>query len=208
MRTNKNLLAVLAGVLLLQACGSNTTRNVDTSSNSNNSTTGGGTTGTQTGNVYNLPAAQEQEIQMSGDGGPTAAGTITVSTSRTLRIKITPEAAPHLTVAPYTNWVFPYGCLKVTVRVNGTQQTTKVLKVGGVQQAQNSACKDAPESQILDFTNAATGSGTVSITFASPQYDNCRGSWPLYYGCALSAVWMNHMVAFNVATQVDGTWLE
>jgi hypothetical protein len=196
-------------VTMLSACGSNSTRDrtlgqaglTDSGSTSNSGTN------PVTNNVYNLPLAPERVVEISGQGGMTPAFRFTAQTSRTLKVKVAALPAPHLTVPGYTNWVFPYGCVRMRVTVNGTTQATQVLRVADVPQGTNSPCANAPTSQVLDFSDAMTGDGPVDVIVSSPDYDNCRSYNPMSYGCQMSAVWMNHMAAANVSIQTDGTWL-
>jgi hypothetical protein len=205
-----SLFSVFGLMVLLSACGSNSTRDrnlgqsgLSDGSGSPSSSSAAGSTG----NIYNLPLAPERVVEITGPGGMTPAYRITAETSRTLKIKVAALPAPHLTVPGYTNWVFPYGCLRIRVTVNGTTQATQVLRVADAAQGSNSPCANAPTSQVLDFSNAMTGDGPVDVVVSSPDSDNCRTSNPLYYGCQMSAVWMNHMAAANVSVQTDGTWL-
>jgi len=197
-------------MVLLSACGSNSTRDRTlgqsglSDGSGSFSNTNAGNTG---GNIYNLPLAPERVVEITGQGGMTPAYRISAETSRTLKVKVVALPAPHLTVPGYTNWVFPYGCMRIRVTVNGTTQATQVLRVADAAQGSNSPCANAPTSQVLDFSDAMTGDGPVDVVVSSPEYDNCRTYNPMYYGCQMSAVWMNHMAAANVSVQTDGTWL-
>jgi len=210
MKTFK-ILSVLASLVVLSACGSNSTRDTTIGSSglsaANPTPTPGFVNNNNNSNPYNLPQAQERVVDISGSNGPQPAQSYSVNTSYTLKVKVTALAAPHLTIPGYTNWVFPYACMRVRVTVNGTVQATQLLKVADVPQAQNSPCANSPSSQILDFSNAMTGAGSVTVTINNAEYDNCRYSNPMTYGCGMSAVWQNHMVAANVAIQNDGTYL-
>ena len=196
---NLNSLVLVFGVIVLSACGS------QTSSLSTSSAAG---TGTQTGvatvvtSGSNNAAAIQRRVEMSGQSGADPTASFTVSTSSMLKVKITPLSAPNLTIPGYTNWVFPYACLQVTVSVNGITQTTQVLKVAGMNSSQ---CQDAPTSQILDFGSASSGNGNTVVTIQNAAYDNCRYNWSMYYGCYMSQIWQNHRVALNAQVQVDGT---
>ena len=159
------------------------------------------------GHDWNLPAAMEQQVDLSGASGPMPSKTITTSTSRTLVVKVTALAAQNLTIPGYQNWVFPYGCLQVNVNVNGSTQTA-LMQVANVAQGSSSPCAGAPAFKVLNFSNVMSGSGPTTVTITNPVYDNCRTYNPFYYGCYMSAVWMNHIVAANVTVQVDGTWMD
>lgn len=206
-----NSIGLIAAVLVLSACGSQSTRDSWNSANGGATTSGSstgttGTTGTQTGeNTYNLPAASEQRIEMSGQNGTDPTKTLNFNSSRTLRVKISPLSAPNITVPGYSNWVFPYGCLQVTVSVNGITKMTQVLRVNGM--SQSSQCANAPTSEVLDFSSQMSGNGPVTVTVQNAVYDNCRYNWPMYYGCSMSQVWQSHRVAMNVQVQVDGTYM-
>jgi hypothetical protein len=203
------LFSMIGLMVLLSACGSNSTRDRTLSSSGLSETAGGSgnTNTTPGGNIYNLPLAPERIVEISGQGGMTPAYRMTAQTSRTLKVKVAALPAPRLTVPGYTNWVFPYGCMRVRVTVNGTTQATQVLRVADAAQGAQSPCANAPTSQVLDFSDAMTGDGPVDVVVSSPDYDNCRTYNPMYYGCQMSAVWMNHMAAANVSVQTDGTWL-
>lgn len=161
------------------------------------------------GNIYNLPDATTYTAKINGIGGavPTYVSPA-IATSRTLRVKISPLSAPNMTLPGYTGWVFPYGCMQLQVTVNGVTQTTNVLKVANAPAAYNSVCANNPSSEVLDFSNDITGNGTVNVTISNAVYDNCR-SWgnAFNYGCAMSAMFMNHVAAATVQIQGDGTYL-
>jgi hypothetical protein len=145
-------------------------------------------------------------IQLSGNNGGAFSKVLNFSTSRTLKVKIEALSAPNLTVPGYTNWVFPYGCMRVTVTVNGSTRATQILKVSGVQAGPE--CTNSPTSDTLDFSNITTGNGPVTVTISNAEYDNCRYYNPMAYGCGMSAVWQNHQVRLNATVQVDGTYME
>jgi len=159
-------------------------------------------------NPYHLPLATQQKVELSGNGGPTPSYSLQLSASRTLNVKVSPLAAPHLTVPGYTSWVFPYGCYQVTVVVNGTPQTTSWLRVDGVTQSSSSVCVNAPTEQVLDFSSVLTGNGPINILVTNPIYDNCRYQDPLIYGCQMIPVFTTHMTAAEMTFQVDGTWMD
>ena len=205
---NLNLISLVLSVLVMTACGSQSSINTPLTSTAGN-TSGTGTTATTNsgGNIYNLPAALQQQVQLSGNNGGAFSKTLSFSTSRTLKVKVEALSAPNLTVSGYSNWVFPYGCMRVTVTVNGSTRTSKILKVAGTTQV-TAECVNAPSTDTLDFSDITTGNGPVSVTFSNPEYDNCRYNNPLQYGCGMSAVWQNHQVRFNATVQVDGTYLQ
>jgi hypothetical protein len=199
--------SLVAGVLILSACGSASSRDLSTSTaSSNTSGTTTTTTTTGTGNIYNLPAAPQQRIQLSGNNGGAFSKTLNFSTSKTLKVKVEALSAPNLTINGYTNWVFPYGCMRVSVTVNGSTRSSKILKVSG--STPGPECTDAPSSDIIDFSDITTGSGPVTVTFSNAEYDNCRYYNPMQYGCGMSAVWQNHQVALNSTVQTDGTYMQ
>jgi hypothetical protein len=208
---NFNSLVLIAGMTLMAACGSQTSSVTTLGGSASGSGSGTQTgsssyvSGDNTSNVYNLPAASEQRIEMSGTNGTDSNKNLSFNTSRTLKVKISPLSAPNITIPGYNNWVFPYGCLQVTVAVNGITKMTKVLRVNGM--TASSQCADAPTSETLDFTSQMSGSGPVTVTMQNAVYDNCRYSWPMYYGCYMTQVWQSHRVAMNVQVQTDGTWM-
>ena len=196
-------------VVLTAACGSQSSRDLPlttTSNDSSNTSTNTSYTTSTGGNIYNLPAATQQMVQLSGNNGGAFTKTLNFSTSRTLKVKVEALSAPNLTVNGYTNWVFPYGCMRVTVTVNGSTRTSKILKVEGSQTS--SICANAPTSDIIDFSDITTGNGPVTVSFSNAEYDNCRYYNPMAYGCQMSAVWQNHQVRMNATVQVDGTYME
>lgn len=201
-------LAMIAAGLSLMGCGSQSMR--ESSTQINGSTGNGGAVATPTpgGNIYGLPGASQQPVTLGGNNSSSYTQTLTFQTSRTLRVKIKPLPAPNITVPGYTNWVFPYGCVSVSVTVNGMTRGTQVLRVEGVAQGQSSQCANAPTSQVLDFTDVMTGTGTTQVVFSNANYDNCRQYWPLNYGCSMSAIWQEHKVKIDTTVQVDGTWME
>ena len=227
MKKTNGFIFVLASVLLV-ACGSSSTRDFTTSGLGGGGTTGGSTGGSTSGsgggNIYNLPLAPEFQAVITGATGQKPTVIQSFGTSHLIRVKVTPLAAPNLLNSTYQNWVFPYGCLQLNVRVNGVVRQTQVLKVANVYQEPGSPCANAPESQILDFSNTASGSAPVDVTISNANYDNCRGLDPMDYSgiCnpywngyyyqtpspGMKAVFANHAVGANIAVQTDGTYLE
>lgn len=205
-----NFIFGLIAAVALTACGSQSMRESVSSLGGQTGNTGGsqtGSTGNTGGNIYNLPAASQLRVELGGNNSADFKKTLTFMTSRTLKVKIKPLAAPNITVPGYTNWVFPYGCMSVSVTVNGMTRGTQVLRVEGVAQGSTSQCKDAPTSQVLDFTDVMSGTGPTVVEISNANYDNCRYYWPMNYGCGMSAVWQNHRVAMDTTVQVDGTWM-
>ena len=206
MNTPK-IFTLLSGLLFLSACGSQVAHD------GSNLVSGAATTinnGVQTGssgNVGNIQLAPEFVAKINGANGAVPTAAYPLDTSRTLKVKVTALSAPNLTYNNFNNWVFPYGCLRLQVSANGTTQTTQILRVDGASQGATSACKDAPTSQVLDFTNAMTGAGPFQVIIHNAEYDNCRYTWPLNYGCSMSAIFTTHIIAASIAMQVDGTWL-
>jgi len=208
---NFNAISLVISVLVLSACGSqSSSTNTPLSSTASNDTTGSAsatpTPANTGGNIYNLPAALQQQIQLSGNNGGAFTKSLSFSTSRTLKVKVEALSAPNLTVPGYTNWVFPYGCLRVDVTVNGSTRSSQILQVAGLQAGPE--CANSPTFDVIDFSDVTTGSGSVSVTFSNPEYDNCRYYNPLQYGCGMSAVWQNHQVRFNATVQTDGTYMQ
>ena len=210
---NINLILTVMSTVALTACGSTSMRESSAVVAGSSTTTGSGTglgsgTGGTGGNTYNLPAASQQRIELGGNSSVDFQKTLTFMTSRTLKVKIKPLPAPNIVVPGYTNWVFPYGCMSVSVTVNGMTRGTQVLKVEGVAQGQTTQCANATTSKVLDFTDFMTGTGSTVVVISNANYDNCRYYWPLNYGCGMSAVWQNHRVAMDSTVQVDGTWMD
>ena len=197
--------SLIAGVLILSACGSQSSRNVALSSSADSSSSTSTTTAvTGTGNIYNLPAATQNRVQLSGNNGGAFSKTLNFSTSRKLRVKVEALAAPNFTLNGYTNWVAAYGCMRVTVTVNGSTRSTKILKVAGLTGPE---CTGAPSSDIIDFSDITTGNGPVTVTFSNAEYDNCRYYNTLQYGCGMKAVWQNHQEALNATVETDNTYM-
>ena len=198
-------------VWMLTACGTQSSNTASTvGSNSTTTTTTVTPTPTPTGNVNNLPGAYQTLVQISGNGGSTPSYAVnSLTTSRTLKVKIAPLAAPKVTG---TQWVFPYGCLQVEVTVDGSTQSTNAIPVSGAGLGTSPQCS-GPSYQILDFSNVMTGNnlgnGAVSVSIHDPSYDNCRSYYsPYYYGCYMVAMYSAHMAAMNVTIQTDGTWMD
>jgi hypothetical protein len=217
MKVSK-VLSVVVLAASITACGSRSANQNGTNINNQFSDPTIITT-TPTNNTTNLPQAPVQSIQLSGGSGPSPIKYVTTpNTEGTLRIKVTAQSAPNLTVNGFQNWQFRYGCMSVDVVVNGITITTQPLKVPGVQQSQNSPCKDSPESEILDFSGHLTGNGPVQVKIQNAQYDNCRidatymayyGSYAYqFYGCSMSNVWKNNMVAAKLQVQTEGYWMQ
>ncbi|MBU6155216.1 MAG: hypothetical protein KGP28_13010 [Bdellovibrionales bacterium] len=245
MKKVNGFICILASMLMV-ACGSSSTRDFTTSGLGGGGTTGGGgststTGGTTGGNIYNDPLAPDYLLRITGPGTvppypgtnytpvalPTSQ-TFSAITSRLLRVKVTPLPAPNLSSLdpdnPYGNWVFPYGCLQLSVTIGGVTRQTMALRVANVAQDPGSACANAPSSQILDFSNITTSSSAAySIVVSNPVYDNCRGTSPMQYGTnctpywngyqwitnvGMKAVQPNHIVSATIAVQVDGQYME
>ena len=205
MSTTK-IFTLVSGLMILTACGSQVARESSTLVTGAATTVTGVQTGA-TGNVGNIQLASEFVAKINGANGAVPVASYTLDTSRTLKVKVTALSAPNLTYNGFNNWVFPYGCLRLQVSANGTTQTTQILRVDGASQGATSACKDAPTSQVLDFTNAMTGQGPFQVTIHNAEYDNCRYTWPLNYGCSMSAIFTTHIIAASIAMQIDGTYL-
>jgi ABC-type Fe3+-hydroxamate transport system substrate-binding protein len=202
-----NLITLIMGLVVLSACGSKSSKTAPlTSSASNTSTTPALTTQNPVGNVGNLPAAAQQMVQLSGSNGNAFSKSYNFFTSQTLKVRVEALSAPNLLIPGYTNYVFPYGCMRVTVTVNGSTRTSKILKVAGTQAS--AECQNAPSVDTIDFSDITTGNGPVVVTFSNAEYDNCRYYDPRAYGCSMSAVWQNHQVRFNATVQVDGTYMQ
>ena len=209
VRIHQVILAV-ASILVITACGSTTAHESTTGGASTISGTQTGTTTSNTtasGNIYDLPDADSYVASLNGAGGTVTTATYSIHTSRTLKVKITPLNAPNLTLPGYTAWSFPYGCLRLRVTVNGVTQTTSILRVDGISQGATSVCASAPTYQVLDFSNDVSGNGTSSVVISNPEYDNCRYTWPLTYGCQMSPLFQNHIMASTVQIQNDSTWM-
>ena len=201
-------------LLLLAACGSqsqNSSTNSAASSSSTSDVSG------CSGNCENLPSAQQKRIEFSGINGPNYSTLINdnggipatpIYTSHTLRVKVEALPAPNMILTGFTNWNVSYGCMQITVNVNGATQATQILRVGSQQQSANSMCANAPTSQILDFSSTMTGYGPVTVTVNNFQYDNCRLQNTRLYGCSMSSMWQDHRGAANITIQNDGTYLE
>ena len=199
---------MVMSVVALSACGSQSSRDVALTSSNTSGTTTSTTTTSSGGNIYNLPAATQNRVQLSGNNGGAFAKTLTFDTSRTLKVKVEALSAPNMTLAGYTNWVFAYGCMRVSVTVNGSTRMSKILKVAGTTQL-TQECQNAASSDTIDFSDVTTGNGQVSVTFSNPEYDNCRYYFnPSAYGCGMQAVWQNHQAAVNATVQTDGTYMQ
>jgi hypothetical protein len=226
MKKVNGFIFVLASVLMV-ACGSSSTRDFTTSGLGGGTTggsTSGSTSGSGGGNIYNLPLAPEFQAVLTGSTGQQPTVSQSYGTSHLIRVKVTPNSAQNLLNTTYQNWVFPYGCLQLKVTVNGIVRQTQVLKVANVYQEPNSPCANAPESEILEFSNSASGALPVDVTVSNAVYDNCRGLDPMDYGgtcnpyfnglywvtpsAGMKAVFANHVVAATIAVQTDGTYLE
>ena len=200
---------IAASLLVMTACGStvNTTPISTLSQVACQGTNCAVTTPTpiDQGNIYNLPAAPSYNAQINGVAGAVPTVSYAIQTSRTLKVKITPLSAPNMTLPGYTGFVFPYGCLRMQVTVNGQTQTTGVLRVDAIASV---TCSTAPTYQVLDFSNAVTGNGVTNVTISNADYDNCR-AWgnTFAYGCSMSAMFANHVAAATAQIQGDGYYM-
>ena len=170
---NLNYLFVGASVLVLTACGSQSTSSSLGSSSAAATTTTTTSTASSTGNVNNLPSAYQTLVQVTGNGGTAPTYTInSLTTSRTLKVKISPQSAPQVSG---TSWVFPYGCISVQVTVDGSTQQSASIPVSS--SGTDSNCTGGAFS-VLDFSNVMTGdnlgNGRVSVELHDVDYDNCR----------------------------------
>ena len=199
---------IVTALLALTACGSTTATQTSTIGGASLAATGSTPTPTPSnGNIYDLPDAASYVASINGTAGAVPSVTYSVQTSRTLLVKVAPLAAPNLTLAGYTNWVFPYGCMSVSVTVNGVTKTSGILRVDGVAQVSGSVCANSPTFAVLDFSNDVSGNGTSSVKISSADYDNCRYVNPLTYGCGMSAIFQNHIVSSDITIQTDGTYM-
>jgi hypothetical protein len=201
-------IAILAAsLLILTACGSNVSSSGTSSAAS--TAVASATATPNAGNIYDLPAAYSMVATINGQGGAVPSVTsAALATSRTFKVRVTPLQAPHMTLAGYTGYVFPYGCLSMEVTVNGVTQMTNNLQVGGVAQSSTSVCANSPAYQVLDFSNDVSGNGTVSATISSGDYDNCRYVNALTYGCMMTAMFSNHVASATITIETDGTYMD
>jgi hypothetical protein len=197
---------LIASFLVLTACGSTTATSTSTLG-STAASVASTTTTTPVGNIYDLPDANSYVASINGQGGAVPTVTYSVQTSRTLIVKVSPLAAPNLTLPGYTNWVFPYGCMSMQVTVNGVTKSTGILQVPGVTQSSDSVCANSPTFAVLDFSNDVSGNGSSSVKVSNADYDNCRYVNPLTYGCGMSAIFQTHIVSADVSIQTDGTYM-
>jgi len=207
MKNLNKAVSLIVGVLILSACGSQSTSTTTAGTTAANNTGVATATPTPTGNINNEPNATEEYIQLSGNNGGAFSKVLNFQTSRTLRVKVEALSAPNLTINGYTNWQFPYGCMAVSITVNGVTRSSGTISVGGIT---DSTCPNAPSSAIIDFSDITTGNGAIQITYSNAQYDNCRyyNNMAFGNGCPLIAVWQNHQVAFNTTVQVDGYYMQ
>jgi hypothetical protein len=210
LKVRLSQLALLVSMLaILNACGSTASQSTLGSSQlGGGGILGAGTAVAHPGNIYNLPDAPSYVSETNGASGAVPSSTYAIHTSRTLKVKVSPLNGPNLTLKGYTNWSFPYGCFRTRVTVNGQTQTTQILRVDGQSQGATSVCANSPTYQVLDFTNAVTGNGTTSVVISNAEYDNCRYTWPLNYGCQMSPIFQNHMAAAIIQIQGDNTWMD
>ena len=195
-------------IWIMTGCGSTTAR--DSTAGISSTTSSASSSNISPGNISNLQDAKITRIAINGPQSSIVNGrsqTITVQTSRTLKVKVTAVGAPRLTLEGYTGWVFPYGCLRLQVKVNGQFKYTDILRVDGVASGNTAACAGAPSHQVLDFTNDVTGNGTTSVVVSDPEYDNCRDNWPLHYGCQMSPIFKDHIVAADIQIQTDNLYM-
>jgi hypothetical protein len=206
MKKLSKISMVLGLMVILSACGSQSSKDGALTSTSNQGTSFNPVS-SGTGNVYGLPLAPETMAYLTGSSGSKPTFTAIANTSMKMRVKITAMSAVNDTVQ--TNWTHPYGCMRVKVSVNGIVQQTAILRVDGLT---DSNCTNAPTSQILDFTGYMTGSGQpVTVVISDAEYDNCRYSDPSAYGgaqCGMKPLYYSHQASFKVAYQVDGYYME
>ncbi|NDG84405.1 MAG: hypothetical protein EBX52_05115 [Proteobacteria bacterium] len=204
-----NLLSVLMVAGMLSACGSSSTRDYTLDSSGLTNTN----SGTNSGNWQNLPAAPSWQGALYGQGttytyGPNSmVSPNSYYTSAQLKVKIVPLAAPNSPGGAGT-FNFPYGCVSFSVKVNGHEIPTGVIRVAGVTQGANSQCATAPTSAVLDFSTYLTGAGSVTVTVSDPMYDNCRTASPGCYGASMRAPAPQHPVAFQAVVQPDGYYMD
>ena len=200
---------IVSALALVTACGSTTAKSTtETSSITGIQTGSNGSVPGSGGNISNLPDADSYLLQLNGMGGTVPSQTFSIQTSRTLKVKVTPLSAPNMRKAGDTHFVFPYGCSRYRVSVNGHVKTTGILRVDGVSQTGMSTCSKSPTYAILDFTNDESGNGATLVTIDNAEYDNCRHTWPLDYGCQMSALFADHESAATVQIQSDDTWMD
>jgi len=257
MKTFKRFSALVILSTLASACGGQAYREaVPTGGGLNPGNGGGGYNwgGPGTPNPSPSPSsdpsgggslpAYSADFTLKGRGGVSSSTDTTVSpyvyttgsveTDNLLRVKVTALPGSQITATngSGSNFTANYGCVKYTVKVNGTVRQTQVLRVGGVL---NSLCPTAPESEILDFSSilaAGHHSLTVQVTEArydfycqmfQPQILNCGTSpftyqnsycsyqpstwWQSNYCTNGYGVWQTHNVNGRLQIQVNGTTL-
>jgi hypothetical protein len=207
---SSKIIVLLTSLIVMSACGSTTARQSSTtlSASSTSGVQTGSTSSGHPGNIYNLQDAESYVATVNGAGGTAPTATFSIQTSRTLKVKVTPLNAPNLTLPGYTNWSFPYGCVRMRVTVNGVVKSTNILRVDGIAQGATSVCANAPTYQVLDFSNDVSGNGATSVVISNAEYDNCRYTWPLNYGCQMSALFKAHVQASTIQIQGDDTWMD
>ena len=138
---NLKFLNLILAMAVLSACGSQSSNQAASTTGASNGSNG---VSSCVGNCNNWPAAVQKQIILGGNNSGISSITIssdgvgnTLSTSATLKVKVSALPATYLDLQPYTNWSFAYGCVQFTVVVNGATKTTQVLRVGEVNQNAN-----------------------------------------------------------------------
>jgi hypothetical protein len=214
MKPLNRFFIVLSAVLLV-ACGSSSSRDFTTSGltgGTNDGTNGdpnGGTNGGSTGGIPpGLNPAPQFIAKITGALGQSPQFTTPpLRTSALLRVKVVPLPAPNMTLPGFENYSFPYGCLQLQVSVNGIPLSTQVLRVGNSSPV-STTCANSPTSEILTFSYQANTDFVVTVNALA--YDSCRKetTWATRpYGCAMDAVFKNHLVSALIYVQTDGTYL-
>jgi hypothetical protein len=221
------VIALLATSLV--ACGGSSYRSTRQGSSDLGGSGGGGSTGGTTapgGTSTDTPdegfmPSYSFAFNLTGTGGTQPTWTSgEINTDNILKIRINPGAAGNLSLpsgsaVPYSNFSATYGCVSYQITVNGRSVRTVTLSVNGT--GTSWMCPQAPDSQVIDFSDRGPFFGPVKVQVTQARYDYyCQLLVmgyinPYYSGTYCSAqgypVYKNHTVTGSIDVQVNGSSL-
>lgn len=185
-------LSIVGLSILLTGCGATAYRensSVKPAAQSNNSGNGGNTGGSSNDFVDpTLADTRKETFTIGGQSSSssklaalrTSSGipfqkTFTITTNNKLKLRVRPGSGTAYIVSGAAgganNYAPIYGCVRFEVVVNGSVQSTGVLKVPGRSQY-SSFCQNAPtQSEILDFSQDLGTGSTTQVTIRMAEYD-------------------------------------
>ncbi len=141
-----------------------------------------------------------------------------INTDNILVVRINAGPAGQLSVPGfYSNFTANYNCVSYNVTVGGRTVTTQTLAPQGSNSSYTASnqCPGAPSSQVINFSDRLSpGHGNMFVQVSNARYDfYCElyfqgmlsGQYNMY--CPLRTVYQTHTVTGSLDIQVNGTSL-